>query len=72
MIMTSPTKSVKVNGRPIEIPISFCIDDLIAYMSVEGRYAIEIGGEIVPRSEHGDRLIDEGDAIEIVSAIGGG
>lgn len=70
--MTNPSKSVTVNGRAIEVPAGFCIDDLIAFMSVKGRYAVEIGGEIIPRGEHGDRLISEGDAVEIVSAIGGG
>ena len=70
--MTHSSKFVTVNGTPIEVPIGFCIDDLVAYMSVEGRYAVEIGGEIIPRSEHGDHLIGDGDTVEIVSAIGGG
>ena len=67
-----PRISVTINGEAVELPDSFCIDDLIAQMAVAGRYAVEINGEIVPRSEHGVRLIEHGDAIEIVAAIGGG
>lgn len=65
-------KSVTVNGRVVELPASFRIDDLIKQMAVKGRYAVEINGEIVPRSEHPSRLIGSGDVIEIVAAIGGG
>ena len=64
--------SVSVNGAAVELPASFSIDDLIAQMAVAGRYAVEINGEIVPRSEHGKRQLAHGDTIEIVAAIGGG
>ena len=67
-----PLISVTLNGEAVELPDSFSIDDLIAHRAVAGRYAVEINGEIVPRSEHGGRSIEHGDAIEIVAAIGGG
>ena len=66
------SNSVSVNGATVELPASFSIDDLIAQMAVVGRYAVEINGEIIPRSEHGKRQIAHGDTIEIVAAIGGG
>ncbi|CFW49290.1 thiamin biosynthesis ThiS [Bordetella pertussis] len=34
--------------------------------------AVERNGEIVPKSKHGDTLLDDGDQIEIVVAVGGG
>ena len=36
------------------------------------RVAVEINHEIVPRSQHAGRMLDAGDRIEIVHAIGGG
>jgi sulfur carrier protein len=38
----------------------------------ERRVAVEVNGEIVPRSRHGERALREGDRIEIVHALGGG
>lgn len=69
---SQPSNRVSVNGGLLELPASFSIDDLIQQMAVAGRYAVEINGEIVPRSEHGKRQFATGDTIEIVAAIGGG
>ena len=38
----------------------------------ERRVAVEINGEIVPRSRHAGVVLSEGDRIEIVVAVGGG
>lgn len=36
------------------------------------RVAVEVNLEIVPRSEHGNHVLQDGDRVEIVRAIGGG
>jgi sulfur carrier protein len=36
------------------------------------RVAVEVNGEIVPRSSHAERALAEGDRVEIVHALGGG
>lgn len=36
------------------------------------RIAVEVNRHIVPRSEHASHRLAEGDAVEIVHAIGGG
>jgi len=38
----------------------------------ERRVAVEINGAIVPRSAHGHHLLQAGDQVEIVHALGGG
>jgi sulfur carrier protein len=38
----------------------------------ERRIAVELNLDIVPRSLHSNTLLREGDALEIVHAIGGG
>ena len=38
----------------------------------ERRVAVEVNGEIVPRSAHGQRVLADGDRVEIVQALGGG
>ncbi len=38
----------------------------------ERRVAVEVNGEIVPRSAHATHAIADGDRVEIVHALGGG
>lgn len=38
----------------------------------ERRVAVEINGEIVPRSRHASAALRDGDRVEIVHALGGG
>jgi len=49
------------------------VSGLIEALGYAGkRVAIERNGEIVPRSRHGDVMLDNGDELEIVVAVGGG
>lgn len=36
------------------------------------RIAVEKNGEIIPKSRHGQEMIQDGDSLEIVVAVGGG
>jgi sulfur carrier protein len=36
------------------------------------RYAIEVNGSVIPKSQHGASMVQQGDRIEIVIAVGGG
>ena len=38
----------------------------------ERRVAVEVNGEIVPRSRHRESQLQDGDRVEIVHALGGG
>jgi len=38
----------------------------------EQRVAVELNGRIVPRSEHAEQHVTQGDRIEVVHALGGG
>jgi sulfur carrier protein len=49
------------------------VADLLAEIApVKGRCAVEVNREIVPRSQHAERVLAEGDAIEVVTFVGGG
>ena len=46
---------------------------LIASMQLSGkRIAIELNGEIVPKSSHASTQLRDGDKLEVVVAVGGG
>lgn len=64
---------IQVNGDTRTLDAGSTLLQLIQLLELEGkRIAVEINEEIVPRSEHGNTILNEGDNIEIVHAIGGG
>ena len=65
--------SVSINGvvRHFDTPVS--IITLLEQMQLGGkRIALECNGEIVPRGQYQQRLLADGDRLEIVVAVGGG
>jgi sulfur carrier protein len=67
------TISVVVNGAPQTLDAGATVADLLARMDAAGRrVAVERNGEIVPKSQHGDTRLADGDRLEIVIAVGGG
>ncbi|MDX1599514.1 sulfur carrier protein ThiS [uncultured Marinobacter sp.] len=64
---------VQVNGDGLELPAEATIADLIEHMALTGkRLAVEVNEDIVPRSQHPDFRLNDGDRVEVVHAIGGG
>ena len=62
-----------INGKTRDIPEKFTVASLINELGLaEKRLAIEINKEIVPRSTFEQHLLQQGDKVEIVGAIGGG
>ena len=69
--MSNPIR-VTLNGESREVPAATSITELILLLAVRGRYAVEVNGEIVPRSAHHEQRLCDGDRVEVVAAIGGG
>ena len=64
---------ITLNGTPRDVPDGLTAAALIEYLDMSGqRLAMEVNGEIVPRSEHERHTVQPGDRVEIVRAIGGG
>ncbi len=63
---------VVINGNPSSLEHVHTVAELIAQMQLEGRIAIEINQQIVPRSRFDSHPLHEGDVIEVVHAVGGG
>jgi len=62
-----------INGEAREVADGLSARQLIELLGLaEGRLAMEVNREIVPRSTFDTRQIQPGDAVEIVRAIGGG
>jgi len=62
-----------INGQPAAHPAPMTLTQLVEALGLTGkRLAIELNGEIVPRSLHAQTQLSDGDRVEIVHAIGGG
>ena len=68
----APQYKIFVNGEAREVAHGTTLASLIGTLGIRGRIAVEIDGEIVPRSSHAERLLRAGERVEIVHAIGGG
>lgn len=65
--------NITLNGENRLIDADLTVQGLIEHLGYQGkRIAVERNGEIVPRSAHADTVLAEGDALEIVVAVGGG
>ena len=65
--------ALTVNGEPRHFEQPMTCQQLLQQLEPAGkRVALERNGEIVPRSRHGDVIINDGDTLEIVVAVGGG
>jgi len=64
---------ILLNGEPRELRVGINLIDLLETAGFGGRkVAVEINREIVPKSCHADRILADGDRVEIVQAMGGG
>lgn len=64
---------VQVNGGPMELPEEATVAVLIDRLALAGkRLAVEVNEDIVPRSQHTEFSLSDGDRVEVVHAIGGG
>lgn len=63
---------ILLNGSLGEIPEDCTVARLLLTLEAKGRLAVEVNGEIVPRSEHETFTLKDDDRVEVVRAIGGG
>ncbi len=65
--------NVVVNGEATELPGGATVLSLLETLKLSaGDVAVERNAEIVPRATFADARLDEGDALQIVTFVGGG
>jgi sulfur carrier protein len=65
--------TVRINGEPRSVPGPCSVAALVRLLGLtSGQVAVERNGEVVPRREHEATALAEGDALEIVTFVGGG
>ena len=70
---TTASLTLTVNGEPRRAAPGETVADLVRALGLDpAKVAVERNGEIVPRSAHSDTVVEDGDQLEIVVAVGGG
>ena len=61
------------NGREREVPDGCSVAELLETLRLNDKpVAVEVNLDLVPRESHGHRALQEGDAVEVVTLVGGG
>lgn len=64
---------VIVNDETQQYPDGLTVTQLLQQLGLEGKpVAVELNQELVPRGQHPDTTLHDGDRLEIVSLTGGG
>jgi len=64
---------ISVNGEPRDVPDGASVRDLLTALDVPLKaVAVEVNRCLVPRSLHAETALAAGDAVEIVTLVGGG
>lgn len=64
---------MRVNGKETELKSSITLAEFLAAHNYRAELvAVERNGQIVPRTEFGAVVLQDGDELEIVSFVGGG
>jgi len=72
-MLESTAIELTINGERLSFASPLTVKALLEARGLAGkRVAVERNGEIVPRSQHGEVALADGDRLEIVVAVGGG
>lgn len=62
-----------MNGQRRTLEETCTVARLLDELRLAGQpCAVEVNAAVVPKSRHGDRVLTDGDTVEIVTLVGGG
>jgi thiamine biosynthesis protein ThiS len=62
-----------VNGQPTQLEDAATVSSMLEKLGYKGRaVAVEINLKVVPKKQHAQTQVKEGDTVEIVTLVGGG
>ena len=62
-----------LNGQTLDLTDSISLYQLLEQQGyAQCRVAVEVNRSIVPKSRHVEHMLEDGDKVEIVHALGGG
>ncbi len=65
--------TINVNGAPRTLESSCTVAGLLEQLDLgQAACAVEVNARVVSKRDHADRPLADGDAVEIVTLVGGG
>src|SRR5262245_59501500 len=65
--------TITVNAEPKTLPDPLTVADLLRHLGKDPqKLAVEVNRDVIPRTDHATRRLADGDAVEIVTLVGGG
>ena len=65
--------NIHVNGKEREVADGSTIAKLLGDLGVtQPHVAVEVNLEVVPRAQHRETILADGDRVEVVTLVGGG
>jgi sulfur carrier protein len=65
--------TIVVNGEPRPLRAGQTVAELLRELGLDSRQvAVERNRDIVPRADHGQTVLADGDQLEVVTFVGGG
>src|SRR5579871_6954461 len=65
--------TITLNGEARSFPLPLSVEQLLDSIGKAKRpVAVEVNREVVPAAQHGKHWLREGDAVEVVTLVGGG
>lgn len=69
----SSCMQIVVNGESRKVQGGASVADLVKELGLDrSACAVELNRELVPKKQHADRVLSEGDRVEVVTLVGGG
>jgi len=73
LVMVNLMVNLIVNDIPRQMPDGATVESLLNTLGLQPRFlAVELNLRVVPRTEHRQTLLADGDRVEIVTLVGGG
>ncbi|MFQ5441426.1 MAG: sulfur carrier protein ThiS [Thermodesulfobacteriota bacterium] len=64
---------LKINGESREVSDGMTLEDLVEELEIKrAGIAVDVNREVVPRGSYGEKVLEEGDRVEIIRMVGGG
>ncbi len=65
--------NIQVNGQSREVADGSTVAELLNELGVtQPHVAVEVNLEVIPRAQHRETLLTDGDRVEVVTLVGGG
>jgi sulfur carrier protein len=64
---------INVNGQSRSVADGMSVRNLLEQLRLDTQHvAVEVNQQLVPRRDHEQHLLQEGDVVEVVTLVGGG